>query len=382
MHMHSRRGFLTRVIGAAWIGCSMLERATLRAAQARSQSKADLPTLFDLEKVADGVYAAVARGRAFINSNAVIFENANDLLIVDAHAAPSAVFALIAQIRREVTSKPVRYVVTTHMHGDHTQGLPAYRRIASNVNIISSAKTRELMVELSPTRLKNAVANVPKSIDSLSMRLSSAKTSEEKAWCTEMIAQSKAFLEEMRNVEVVVPDMTFDDHLMIHDKAHDLRLTFRGRGHTAGDIVIFCPEKKVVASGDLLHSFFPVIGDGYPRDWPTTLRSIAELQFEHVAGGHGGVQHTRERLDQLRAYLEELIERVGRGREQGVPLERVQQTITPESLKTLTQGGYGDYLASQIKLHDFRVQLNTPAEIVARNVRDNVTAVFRNFDRT
>jgi glyoxylase-like metal-dependent hydrolase (beta-lactamase superfamily II) len=359
----------------------MLERATLRAAQARAQSKAELPTLFDLEKVADGVYAAIARGRAIINSNAVIFENANDLLIVDAHASPSAVFALVAQLRREVTTKSVRYVVTTHLHGDHTQGLPAYKVIAPNAEIISSAKTRDLMVQLSPARLKAAVDAVPRSIENLSTRLSSAKTPEEKAWCTEMIAQSGAFLDEMRNVEVELPNMTFDEHLVIHDKAHDLRLAFRGRGHTAGDIVIFCPQKKVIASGDLLHSFFPVIGDGYPRDWPTTLRSIAELQFEHVAGGHGGVQHTRERLDQLRAYLEELIEVVGRTRQQDIPLDQVQQTITPGSLKTLAQGGYGEYLAAQVKLHDFRVHLNTPTEVVARNVRDNVTAVFRNFDR-
>ena len=81
---------------------------------------------------------------------------------------------------------------TECMHGDHTQGLPAYRRIAPGVNIISSSKPRDLMVQLSPTRLKTAVDNVPQSIENLSVRLSSAKTPEEKAWCTEMIAQSKA----------------------------------------------------------------------------------------------------------------------------------------------------------------------------------------------
>ena len=84
LHSHSRRGFLARTLGAAWSGASLLERAALTAAQARAQSKASLPTLFALEKVADGIYAAVANGRALINCNAAIFENANDLLIVDA----------------------------------------------------------------------------------------------------------------------------------------------------------------------------------------------------------------------------------------------------------------------------------------------------------
>ena len=104
--------------------------------------------LFEIEKVADGVYAAVAIGRALINCNAAIFENADHLLIVDAHSAPSAVYALVAQIRREVTQKPVRYVVATHIHGDHTQGLPAYKSMAPDVGIIACAKTRAMLSEL------------------------------------------------------------------------------------------------------------------------------------------------------------------------------------------------------------------------------------------
>ena len=381
MHSHSRRGFLSRTLGSIWAGASLLERAALVAARARAQSAGPQPVLFDIEKVAEGVYGAVARGRALINCNAAIFENEKDLLIVDAHSAPSAVFALVAQIRREITPKPVRYVVATHMHGDHTQGLPGYRQVAPAVDIIASTKTRSLMVEQGPARLKSAVDGVPRSIDNLSQRLAAAKTAEERAYYQEMIAQSRAFLEEMRNVPLELPNVTFDDHLAIHDKAHDLYLSFRGRGHTAGDIVVFCPSKKAIAPGDLLHSFFPTISDGYPRDWPATLRSIQELDFERAIGGHGSVLESRQRADQMRAYLEELVEVVGRAKKDGVALEQLQQTVTPASLKTL-QGGYGDYLTASVKKHDFRVQLSTPAEVMARGVRDNVTSVFRNFDRS
>jgi glyoxylase-like metal-dependent hydrolase (beta-lactamase superfamily II) len=381
VHHHSRRGFLARTLGAAWFGASLLERATLRAAQARAQSKQALPQLFDIEKAADGVYAAIARGRAILNCNAVIFENSNGLLIVDAHACPSAVFSLVAQIRREITTKPVRYVVTTHMHGDHTQGLPAYKRIAPAADIISSVKTGELLKELGPARLKAAIDAVPGSIEAFRSRLATAKTPEEKAYFQEMIAQTRAFLAEMRDVTVELPTLTFEDRLVLRDKAHDLHLSFRGRGHTAGDIVVFCPQKKVIASGDLLHSFFPNIGDGYPKDWPATLRSMSELPFETVVGGHGGVLHSSERLGQLRAYMEELVELVGHAKQQGMPLDRLLETMTPASLKTLETGGYGDYLVSQTKLHDFRVHLSTPSEVMIRGLRDNVSAVFHNFDR-
>jgi len=380
LHSHSRRGFLARMMGAAWSGASLMERAAIVAAQARAQSKTPLPTLFEIEKVADGIYAAVANGRALINCNAAIFENANDLLIVDAHSAPSAVYALVAQIRKEITQKPVRYVVATHLHGDHTQGLPAYRSISPTAEIIASGKTRAMLAEFGAAKLKAAVDAVPGSIDNLSRRLSSAKTAEERAYYQEMIDQSRAFLEEMRNVPVELPNVTFDDQLTLHDKAHDLHLSFRGRGHTAGDIVVHCPSKKVIASGDLLHSFFPTIGDGYPSDWPGTLRSIETLEFQKVIGGHGGVLQASSRAGQLRNYLEELLEIVARAKQNGVPLDRLQQTVTPASLKTL-QGGYGDYLGSEVKKHDLRAHLNTQAEVIARGVRENITAVYRNYER-
>jgi glyoxylase-like metal-dependent hydrolase (beta-lactamase superfamily II) len=382
MHRHSRRGFLARTLGAVWTSASLLERSVLRAAQARAQSKAPQPVLFDIEKVADGVYGAVARGRALINSNAAIFELADGLLIVDAHAAPSAVHALTAQIRREVTSKPVKYVVTSHLHGDHTQGLPAYRAIAPSADIIACAKTRDLLVELGPARLKSAVDGARSSVENLKRRLAAAKSAEEKAWLEEMTAQTQAFVDEMRDVPVELPNVTFQDHMTIHDRSGDLHLTFRGRGHTAGDIVLYCPQKKVVATGDLMHSFFPTIGDGYPRDWPGTLKSIDELEFDSAVGGHGGVLHGKDRVMQWRVYFDEMIETVGRAKQSQTPLDRMLAESSPASFKSLAAGGFGDYLTSNVKRLDFRLQLNTPAEVTARGLRDNLTSVYRNWERT
>ena len=381
MHVHSRRGFLARTLGGAWLGASFLERASLLAADARAQSNQPLPVLFDIEKVADGVYGAIARGRALINSNSVIFENTNDLLVVDAQAAPSAVHALVAQIRREITPKPVRYVVATHLHGDHTQGLIAHRQLEPQVNIISSTSTWDRLSATGASRLKSATDTAERSLANFQEQLSTAKTADEKAYWQEMISQTRAFVEETRNLPLELPDVTVDDHLVIHDRAHEIRVFFRGRGHTAGDLFVFCPQKKTIATGDMLHSFFPFIGDGYPSEWPATLRLVGELPFDKVVGGHGGVQQTPVRLGHWCAYLEELGEIVTRARQQGTPLDRLLETVTPASLKSLDQGGYRDFLASQVKKYDFRVHLNTPAEVVTRYVRENLTAVFRNLGR-
>lgn len=75
--------------------------------------------------VAEGVYFARARAAAVGNCNAGIFvNNPADVLVVDAHSKPSAAAALIAQIKREVTPEPVRYLVDTHFHWDPRRATP------------------------------------------------------------------------------------------------------------------------------------------------------------------------------------------------------------------------------------------------------------------
>jgi cyclase len=380
MHLPSRRGFLTRTLGAGWLGASLLDQAVLRAAHARAQVPEAPRDLFEIEKVAEGVYAAVAKPVAMINCNAAIFELTGGLLIVDAHSKPSAAAALAAQLRN-FSQKPVRYVVNTHFHFDHTGGNPAYRKIAPQADIISSAATRELTADFAANGFKGLLEMVAKSIDDAQAKLAAAKTPREKKHFEQSIREGRAFLAEMRNTPVEPPDITFENNLVIHDPAGDLHLAFRGRGHTRGDIVVFSPAKKVLASGDLLHGWLPYPGDGYPLEWPRTLRLLAEFPFEQVIGGHGGVQHTRERLPQMAAYIEELTAAVADGRRKGRTVAELQAAIVPATLKSLEAGGYGGYVTAETMKYSFDAALGTPAEVLEGGVRANVAATYRALER-
>src|ERR1700742_1537888 len=77
--------------------------------------------VFDLKPVAQGVYAAIAKPTFRTNCNSAIVLLDDRVLGVDTQSKPSAAEALIAEIRK-LTDKPVKYVVITHFHGDHTQG--------------------------------------------------------------------------------------------------------------------------------------------------------------------------------------------------------------------------------------------------------------------
>src|SRR6516225_5134806 len=134
------RDMVTRVSGA-----SILDLAARRAAWAQATAPGAPTDLFEVRNVADGVYFAFARPQAVGNCNAAIFVNAADVLVVDSHSKPSAASGLIAQIKKQVTAKPVRYLVDTHFHWDHTQGNAGYRdAFGKSLKIISSAKTKEL----------------------------------------------------------------------------------------------------------------------------------------------------------------------------------------------------------------------------------------------
>src|SRR6516225_5472737 len=145
-HHHSRRDFFRHSFAGILAGASIFEEAFLRASWARAQSQTAAANLFDIEKVADGVFAAVAKPAALTNCNAAVFVLARDVLVVDAHSKPSAAAALVAQIK-EVTDKPVRYLVNTHFHWDHTQGDRAYKKANPQIQIIASDTTKQLLTQ-------------------------------------------------------------------------------------------------------------------------------------------------------------------------------------------------------------------------------------------
>src|ERR1700686_576531 len=181
----TRRDFFQQLVGGAMAGASVLEMGFLRAAWARAQAPGASGKLFDIQKVADGVYFALAHPQALTNCNASIFVNSQDVLVVDAHSKPSAAASLIAQIQKEVTTKPVRYLVNTHFHWDHTQGDPAYRAAGGKVEIIASEMTKQLVAQNARNRLKDSLDGVPKMLGYLKLRLSKASSPSEKEFCTD-----------------------------------------------------------------------------------------------------------------------------------------------------------------------------------------------------
>jgi cyclase len=374
----SRRDFFATLMRGTLAGAAILELAHYRAAWARAMAPAAGTQLFDIQKVAEGVYFARARAQAELNCNAAIFVNSTDVLVVDAHSKPSAAASLIAQIKQEVTSKPVRYVVNSHFHWDHTQGNHAYRVAETKIDFIASRTTKQLMSDLGEVRLKQTLAEVPKQIEVFRARASKSSSQDEKAFYEDQIRQLQSYQAELRNYDLELPTITFEKSYIMKDKAHDLSIEYHGHAHTAGDVVVFCPQKHVVSTGDMIHGFLPFFGDGFPTSWPKTIDSVAELAFGQVLPGHGPLHPSRQPMTNMRNYIEELTERVALGKKAGKSVIDLQKTITVASLKSMQSNGYAEYVAK----NHYQFESNFgPAAPLQNGVNTNIVEVYENLDR-
>jgi glyoxylase-like metal-dependent hydrolase (beta-lactamase superfamily II) len=188
----------------------------------------------------------------------------------------------------------------------------------------------------------------------------------------------KAYQSEMRNFTLELPTITFNKSYMIKDKAHELHVEFHGHAHTAGDVVVFCPQKRAIATGDMIHGFLPFIADGFPKSWPNTVDSVARLDFDRLCPGHGPVQRAKGRLIDLRNYIEELTEKVETGKKAGKSIADLQAGITVASLKSMQSNGYSNY----VRDNQYKYFPNFgPAAPLQDGVNNNIVETWNNLEK-
>ena len=299
--------------------------------------------LFEIKRVADGVYLAAAAPVYKVNSNAAIIENEDGLLVVDTHSKPSAARALVQEIG-EMTAKPVRYVVNTHFHFDHWQGNEVYPAAYPNVEVITTEITREALLSKGVARIRDQIRTVPGEIAKLKAELAAAPTAGRRAALQANLQQAEAYLEELKGLTPALPTMAFEQAMRLIKRDREIELLYLGRAHTDGDLFVFLPQEKVVVTGDAVIGWTPFMGDGYPEDWVRTLQKLEQLDFTHMIMGHGDVAG-KEWLRFFRGYIAELIEAVRREAAGGASLDEIKQRVPNQLAAKYEQGfsTYGDY---------------------------------------
>ena len=123
----------------------------------------------------------------------------------------------------------------------------------------------------------------------------------------QQLSEAKAYLAELGHITVALPNVTFHQHLTIYDDKDTLEVLFVGRGHSDGDAFVYDPKRKVIATGDALQGWVPTMGDASSYDWIQQLKTIEDLDFKYVIGGHGDVLLGKDRFVLWRAYFTDLL---------------------------------------------------------------------------
>jgi cyclase len=251
------------------------------AASAQVRSPATLP--FALKEVGPGVYAAIDGPEHKAGSNAGFIIGDDGVLVVDAFFNLDAASALVTEIRR-LTPKPIRYVVNTHYHADHTGGDQAL--LDAGAIIIAHKNVRGWV----------RVNNINLFGDRITPELKS------------------------RIEALPLPDVVTDTDLVVWLGSR--KVVVRAvLGHTGGDLTIFVPDAKVLFTGDMFwRKVAPNLIDGSVKEWTATdFDFIAMPDAAHTTyvPGHGDVADLND-VQEFRDYLLDLRGLVRAGRKSGL----------------------------------------------------------------
>jgi len=271
-----------------------------------------------LVKITDTIYVGMPTSGA--DSNGWIFINDDDVLVVDNHWTPARARTLLANIK-SITTKPVRYVVDTHYHSDHAMGNQAF----TDVQLIGHDYTRQMLLTdiLAQETHRNFTVDIPaRTIDTLKTQIAAERDPARKDQFEGQLAiqemTRRTHDEEIKEAKATPPFITFNDHMTLVRGSREFQLIFLGRAHTGGDIVVYLPRERFIATGDMFGNGVGYMGDAWVNEWPETLEKLRQLDFDHVLPGHGAAFDGKDRIAPLQAYFRDLWSQASALKRQGV----------------------------------------------------------------
>src|SRR2546425_5149112 len=210
--------------------------------------------LFELQKVGDGVYAAIAAPRYKTNCNAAVIVTNDGVVVVDSHSKPSAARALYKEIQG-ITTKPIRKVINTHFHFDHWQGNEAYAETNPGLEVVASQRTKENLTRPDaglggiPFVEKQVASLLPAEIQKLKDDVMRATNPEAKARLESSLQQAEAYLQELKSFKPTLPTRTVSTTMTLQEGGREMHIEMLGRGHTDGALSCCLPSERVLATG-------------------------------------------------------------------------------------------------------------------------------------
>jgi len=202
-------------------------------------------------------------------ANAGIIIGEDGIAVVDTLISAKEAKRFLGDIRM-ITDKPIKYVINTHYHLDHSFGNSVFADLGAS--IIAHANCDEAMREKGETALANA----------------------EKYGLTQ---------EDLAGTKIAYPDITFTDRYQLNLGSMEVELIYNGPSHSKGSIIAYVPQEKTVFTGDILFTdFHPYMGDDDIVGWLKNLNFLAALDADNFIPGHGRLS-TKKDVADMKSYI-------------------------------------------------------------------------------
>jgi cyclase len=272
---------------------------------------------FRFNQVKPGIYHAVGTGSLAVVGNSSVIVNDNDVIVVDDHVSAAAAWVLLDELKA-ITTKPVRYVINTHFHFDHAHGNQIFD---SGVDIIGHEFTRQMLLDrksLGMPLYQNYVTGLPRSVEDLKQRVASESDAARKASLQTQLLAAESNVAAQADLRPTPPNITLRTEMTLFRGGREIQIRHLGRGHTAGDVVVYLPREKVVCTGDFLTAGLSNMSDAYVNEWADSLEQLKKLDFDTVLPGHGDAFTDKAKIDYFESYLRDVWTEVSRLKQQGV----------------------------------------------------------------
>jgi glyoxylase-like metal-dependent hydrolase (beta-lactamase superfamily II) len=298
----------------------------------------------EISELQSGVWAALQPAdNRFNDCNSLIVEAREYVIIIDAQESRADVQAII-DFAKNTIRKPVRYLINTHWHGDHTQGNTLYLQAFDDGLIILGHVSQGVDIpERAATAHAERVAELDQQLPAAREQLvtgikldGSRFSDQELAAQTARVGRAQAWLDANRDITFTGPTLTINDVFSV-DAGDALFTVYPQRGHTRGDLVVHFPKLRILAAGDLV-DVMPYSGHGYPREWLTALQFIDTLDFSVVVPGHGPALKDRVLIANLSTYFESLTRQVSTLAGKGMDLEEIRAAIDLSASREVLAG--------------------------------------------
>lgn len=293
-----------------------------------STLKAD-PYIPTFQELAPGIWAGVREDnpRFPVMGTATFVISEEGVVVFDGGGAALMAERVIAKIK-SLTDLPVTHVVVSHWHGDHNFGIYRYLEEFKNVQVIAHTFTQAVFEGSRIRYIDDYPTQVPTLTKQIEAALAEGKQLNGepledfmRPYYQRILNDADVVHEDFNRLRVTSATITFNEKLTIRSGGKTIELLYLGDGNTAGDIVMWLPDEKIVATGDIVVEPVQYAFNMPPKKWGQTLRNINALGYEVLVPGHGNIQRDTGYVDLLIEVADSAVKQRDNLVAKGIPEE-------------------------------------------------------------